>query len=69
MDKDFMQLNEKDLENVVGGTDALNYPDHMNFLKLGTQREAIEFLRSHGFYPSDQRYGEYMNLWKAAHGQ
>ena len=64
-----MKICEEDLENVVGGTDNLDYMEHLTFKNLSTEKEAIEYLRSHGFFPSDHRYREYMEIWKAAHGQ
>ena len=66
MEKDFAQLNDKDLQDVVGGV-GLKYTEMSVFEKLTTELEAREYLIKCGVRPSDEAYRLYMNAWLAKH--
>lgn len=64
MDKDFMQINEKELTDVVGG---LSPVQKKSFMISATSEDAISYLRWCGITPSDKAFHSLMKEWREEH--
>lgn len=63
MDKDFMQINDSELEAVAGGLDTVQVKRLFNC----TTAEVASAFLSQYVRPGTAEYDKYMNLWKMNH--
>ena len=64
-DKDFVQLNEKELGAVAGGVGELFGSETIIFKRKKTAEEALAYLKEKGIHSS--RISFYMQQWYSSH--